>query len=852
MSGGDESVELSLLTPEGDASTWTAQEVTQQLGQLKLSKDYAQLFVANNLNGEDCISMGQLACEGAVGKGIVMDRLEKMKIASVGDQLKLLRFFVACVPGATTHLSQRRKASDAVADTARGALRSAASVINPLRQQRRGGGFKPAQLERSSAAAAEFSFGNPAIEDNSAMRLPRGSGKRQSLRVPRWSIMEPGSTAAEVRPPEFVSWLGAFLSALEGWVVHFKLMGIVLAFAVAFECFMYLYAAGKSDIFLIIAIIPHQLGNPVLCVAMYWILTEHCPKDKKLSIESFKKIAYYTFCIGVFVGICRLFGGVKAFRWNMGAGSLTVIVFSFLIAHAIINFLDHGLNNKTVDSKIRNGVGYTLVLPWASATMLDTFFRMVGRDETPTGRTFVLVLWSLFLVLVYLQARLCAKRCAPYQSIPILVLPMQLVGDLFTEMVFIEFNVKQYQFWLIMLFDVFLLIMRDADLWDDFAEFVQKKSGKIGRLLLLVAELFAGPDMASIGHVEGHANAQKRLDHWDDEPTEKEIVTVKRELTENCIVSEILASLILCVVLATDSFMDKICPYSTPNATATNITLVANGTNATNITLVAWVPPDNSTKSYSLIAPQFDSDQRLAAIAVYVVMLVCQIIGIFISHQIIRHRNSFEAKLRNMKSAAALVAGRNHAPPQLDAGHSWHFFLSHCQGTAGDAVYSLCLELEAKSFSVWYDNRAEDLTSQGMKEGVAGSAVFVLFLSEGIMSRPFIREALRLRKKVILFHEQDARFHAVNFGAEKDAAPDDLKHLFDDIESIAWRRRKFERQAVLNECMRRAGTAYEQYFAQCSENEKRDPALVRPKRRAERRVSVMSPHSLWVKDRFFW
>ena len=115
--------------------------------------------------------------------------------------------------------------------------------------------------------------------------------------------------------------------------------------------------------------------------------------------------------------------------------------------------------------------------------MLDTFFRIFDSNQTATGRTIVLILWSLFLVLVYLQARLCAKRCAPYQSIPILVLPMQLVGDLFTEMVFIEFNVNQYQFWvsglcrsllfliwyglkpkqqLIMLFDVFLLIMRDA------------------------------------------------------------------------------------------------------------------------------------------------------------------------------------------------------------------------------------------------------------------------------------------------------------------------------------------------------------------------------------------------------
>ena len=38
-----------------------------------------------------------------------------------------------------------------------------------------------------------------------------------------------------------------------------------------------------------------------------------------------------------------------------------------------------------------------------------------------------------------------------------------------------------------------------------------------------------------------------------------------------------------------------------------------------------------------------------------------------------------------------------------------------------------------------------------------------------------IREAVRLGKRIVLIHEQDSRFHAVDFGSEKNAAPDDLK-----------------------------------------------------------------------------
>ena len=104
----------------------------------------------------------------------------------------------------------------------------------------------------------------------------------------------------------------------------------------------------------------------------------------------------------------------------------------------------------------------------------------------------------------------------------------------------------------------------------------------------------------------------------------------------------------------------------------------------------------------SAIAPDLKGSKRVGAVAVYCTIMCCQILGIFISHHIIQHRNELAAKLQSLKSAALSVAGAA-LPPPLEDQHSWHFFLSHCQRTAGDQVYSLCLELEAKSFSVWYD-----------------------------------------------------------------------------------------------------------------------------------------------------
>ena len=57
---------------------------------------------------------------------------------------------------------------------------------------------------------------------------------------------------------------------------------------------------------------------------------------------------------------------------------------------------------------------------------------------------------------------------------------------------------------------------------------------------------------------------------------------------------------------------------------------------------------------------------------------------------------------------------------------------------------------------VWYDNRADDLTKEGMLKGIEQASAFVLFLSSGVLQRPYcqmeIRHALALKKPVVLLH----------------------------------------------------------------------------------------------------
>ena len=107
---------------------------------------------------------------------------------------------------------------------------------------------------------------------------------------------------------------------------------------------------------------------------------------------------------------------------------------------------------------------------------------------------------------------------------------------------------------------------------------------------------------------------------------------------------------------------------------------------------------------------------------------------------------------------------------------------SHSQASGGDQANAIYLELERMGFKVcerpvstecrlsshlvrvcsrgrpqvWYDNRASDLTKEGMLKGIERAAAFILFLSVDVLQRPYcqmeIRHALALKKPVVLIH----------------------------------------------------------------------------------------------------
>ena len=91
------------------------------------------------------------------------------------------------------------------------------------------------------------------------------------------------------------------------------------------------------------------------------------------------------------------------------------------------------------------------------------------------------------------------------------------------------------------------------------------------------------------------------------------------------------------------------------------------------------------------------------------------------------------------------------------------FFLGETNGYILDVLllYFLSICIILLSRSVWYDNNMDELNVQGMKSGVQKSAVFLLFMTDGIFHRPYVRleieEALKLGKPILVVHEIDGR-----------------------------------------------------------------------------------------------
>eukprot|EP01050_Picozoa_sp_SAG11_P005421 SAG11_NODE_382_length_9923_cov_29.276771_10_plen_751_part_00 len=137
-------------------------------------------------------------------------------------------------------------------------------------------------------------------------------------------------------------------------------------------------------------------------------------------------------------------------------------------------------------------------------------------------------------------------------------------------------------------------------------------------------------------------------------------------------------------------------------------------------------------------------------------------------------------------------------------------FVTHAQGSGQDQCKWVYEKLTQAGYSVWYDMEERNLTAQGMEEGVSQCRTVLIFLSDGYFTRPFCVKELRWAKlygcALVGLVEKDTRHGPADFGVERRRAPDDLKHVIDDVEFLEYQRRSFLASAMLEELCRRFGS----------------------------------------------
>jgi len=154
-------------------------------------------------------------------------------------------------------------------------------------------------------------------------------------------------------------------------------------------------------------------------------------------------------------------------------------------------------------------------------------------------------------------------------------------------------------------------------------------------------------------------------------------------------------------------------------------------------------------------------------------------------------------------------ADRRRMPPPEGMKH--HIFISYCQETGMDQVDSLYRSLMGCGLDVIFDRILPQITLIEVEKAVDESSCLLVFLSKGVMTRSFcqaeIRRAIKLEHPILFVHEEDRRCRGfAEIYDLKAEAPEDLQCLFNQLEIIPFRRRYFEREAMVAEIEKRCLT----------------------------------------------
>jgi hypothetical protein len=135
----------------------------------------------------------------------------------------------------------------------------------------------------------------------------------------------------------------------------------------------------------------------------------------------------------------------------------------------------------------------------------------------------------------------------------------------------------------------------------------------------------------------------------------------------------------------------------------------------------------------------------------------------------------------------------------------YHLFLSHCQKNAGDQINLIASDLKCKySCKSWTDKPDVDVTTQGMKNGIDTSLVYLLFLTKDVFTRDFVllelRHAIEMNKHIMMGNKDHIGYE--EFKRYREQVPDDCKHILSDVVSRPFRRIFYEKHSLYQQIIK--------------------------------------------------
>ena len=107
-------------------------------------------------------------------------------------------------------------------------------------------------------------------------------------------------------------------------------------------------------------------------------------------------------------------------------------------------------------------------------------------------KVIAIFMFGIIMLVVYVVVRTCATRCFAYSRLPLMLFFVHLMSDLLSELIVVDMQMDKPLFWVVIVWDSFLLIMRDADLWEDTSAWVKVNLGGLALRILNIGQIMAG------------------------------------------------------------------------------------------------------------------------------------------------------------------------------------------------------------------------------------------------------------------------------------------------------------------------------------------------------------------------